>query len=106
MQRVMSYGRNQAVSPMTQDRAAPRPYGLSGFDILAWGGHGFFPGPRVRKASGTPVAAGVRGLDRIERKAAGHWASRTAAANADSLATVWISVPFAVVFVLGCLTLV
>jgi hypothetical protein len=97
--------RNRAHSPRTQVRAGIRAPGLPAFDIFTGDTHGVFPGPRVRKASGKPGADDDRGLDRIERKAARHYASRRASGKVNSLAAVWVSVPFAVVFVLGCLTL-
>jgi hypothetical protein len=81
-------------------------HGLPAFDTIAGGVPGLVPDPRVRTLSDTRIDAGIRGLDSIERKAAGRWASRPKTGKVNSLAPLWVSVPFAVVFVLGCLTLV
>jgi hypothetical protein len=108
--------RTLAVSTKARGRAAARPYGLSAFDILAGGVHGFFAVPAAREDATPQDTGDRRGLDGIERKTALSRLGRAAAGEAGSLATdsvatgsaatVWISVPFAVVFVLGCLTFV
>jgi hypothetical protein len=64
--------------------------------------HGFFPATTAPQAAG---AGGFRGLDRIERKETGRRMDRAAIGNTSLAASAWIAVPFAVVFVLGCLTL-
>jgi len=52
------------------------------------------------------ASAGVRGLDRVERKAPGKRKLGGAAqGRTGSFARLWVGIPFAAVFVLGCLTL-
>jgi hypothetical protein len=100
-----------AFSTAAHARVAAGPPGLSGFDILALGAQAFVPRPAGRPSWGSRVSssasslARIAGLDGIERKGAGHWTSGTVRGKAELLATVGISVPFLVVFVLGCLTL-
>jgi hypothetical protein len=86
-------------------RAAARPAGLSGFDVLAWGGQYFVRDPRARLASGSWLGDAGRGLGRVERKAEGPGFRGGTAGKVDSFTTVWISGLFALVFLMGCLTL-
>jgi len=121
MHTAIRSSRKWAGPALAPTRAAARSHGLPAFDILAGGVHGFFPGPRGRQASGAPVCgvqrlgriggldrieglAPIEGLDRVERRVARHWVSGVARGR-DLFATAWISVPFLMVFVLGCLTL-
>ena len=105
MRVAMRNSRNRAGRAKTQARAATWPDGLSGFDILAGGVHGFFPAAPAPQAAGPGGGTGVRGLDRIERKETMRRIGRATIGTASLAATVWIGVPFALVFVLGCLTL-
>jgi hypothetical protein len=102
---AMNHRRNRAVLPMPPIRVLARPGGLAGFDVPAWGGHGRFPGPLARETSGLRLSATRLGLERSEPKTVKSWAGAAAFGKADSLTKVWIGVPFAVVFVMGCLTL-
>jgi hypothetical protein len=104
MHSAISNGRSQAITPLIQARAAARPGGLSAFDIFGTGARGFLTAPRLRPVSDVPAAA-MRGLERVEGKAARLRRSRAVLGTADRFAAVWVGVPFAVVFVLGCLTL-
>lgn len=85
-------------------RVQARPGGLAGFDVPAWGGQGCFPAPRLRQRSGLRYSPTRLGLERSEPKTRKPWAEGTACGKGPSLAEVWIGVPFAVVFVMGCLT--
>jgi hypothetical protein len=85
--------------------AGARPRGLSGFDVLAWGGQHFVREPRARKLSRPAPGDRGPGLGCVEEKAAWLGLRPAAPGKVDSLATVWISGLFAVVFLMGCLTL-
>jgi len=99
-----SIGMDRDGSTMVVSQQGPRSNGLSAFNILAAGMHGFLP-PQQSAASGSTHPQ-VRGLDRIEgKRTAGNRRSGAAFGKADALATLWISVPFVAMFVLGCLTL-
>jgi hypothetical protein len=94
-------GTNAGGSERPEKRLVPRPEGFSPVNILAGGVHGILAPPQS-----SPGAPGARGRDRIEDKR-GNRKSRVYVTfgGADSLAVLWISVPFAAVFALGCLTL-
>lgn len=90
-------------SARPEKRPAPRPEAFSPVNILASGVHGILAPPQ--SPPGAPGGRG-RGLGRIEAKRDTR-KSRVYVTfgGVDSLAVLWISVPFAAVFVLGCLTL-
>jgi hypothetical protein len=96
-----SIGRNRAGSAGPENRHAPRPEGFSPVNILAGGVHGILP-PQFAGAPGSRS----RGLGRIEdKRSAPKGRVYVTFGGVDSLAALWISVPFAAVFVLGCMTL-
>jgi hypothetical protein len=96
-------GMNAGGSARPEKRPAPRPEGFSSVNILAGGVHGILAPPQ--SSPGAPVARS-RGLGRIEDKRDTRKGRvYVTFGGADSLAVLWISVPFAAVFVLGCLTL-
>ena len=68
---------------------------------------GRFGGMRVSStATRAPQSPEAHGLGRIERKSVGkRGMGATVSEAANRMASVWIGIPFAAVFVLGCLTL-
>jgi hypothetical protein len=104
MTATTAIGMNRAGSAIANARHAARHGGFSAVNLLAAGVHGFLP-PADSAAIGSRPSAS-RGLGRIEEKLAaglGHICS--AFSKADSFATLWITVPFAALVALGCLTL-
>ncbi len=96
---------NRVGSHIAKSRYTPRQAGFSAVNLLAAGVHGFLPPLEPSAAVGSPQSLG-RGLGPIESKlAAGMGRLISASGREDSLATLWIGVPFAAVFLLGCLTL-
>jgi hypothetical protein len=68
--------------------------------------NGLFTGRRRSQPAGRIyVSPEPRGLGRIESKAPRRPVSEAVRQASGSLAGVWIGIPFAAVFVLGCLTL-
>lgn len=91
---------------MAATRPSPGQSGFSAVNLLAAGVHGLLPplGRPVEPAS--PPSPATGGLGRIEAKLAAPMGRvRVALSKVDSVATLWITVPFAALFALGCLTL-
>jgi hypothetical protein len=103
MTATTTIGMNRASSARNNARHSPG-HGFSGVNLLAAGVHGFLP-PADSAAIGSRPS-GSSGLGRIEEKvAAGLGRICSAFSKADSFATLWITVPFAALFALGCFTL-
>jgi hypothetical protein len=103
MYRAMSVCGIGARAPRAVPGAAARPGGLSGFEVFSWGGQYFVRDPRAPMASAAAIPDAARGLGRVERQPA--WPRAARPAKADLLAEVWISGLFAVVFLMGWMTL-
>lgn len=94
---------NRVGSINVKSHYTPGHSGFSAVNLLAAGVHGFLP-PLEQPAAASSPQPVSRGLGPIDDKRAATRA-RAASGKADVLATLWVGVPFATVFLLGCLTL-
>ena len=99
MMAATGIGMNAGGSAGPEKRPAPRPEGFSPLNILAGGVHGILAPPQA------PLGGRGRGLGRIEDKRDTRKGRVYVTFGVDWLAALWISVPFAALFVLACLTL-